>query len=455
MSHLIPSNPESTSQPELRRELSLLDATMINVGSMIGSGIFLVPTTIALYLHSTSLVILVWTVGGIVSLFGALTIAELGAMMPHAGGPYVYLRRAYGPLWGFLYGWSAFAVIMTAAISALAVAFAAYLAYFFPMSPLQIKLVAIACILLLTAVNCFGVRYSALVQNGFTFLKIGALGLLVLLGFLLSGGSATNFEPVFPEKISSSLIGVFGLAMIAVLWSYDGWIEITYAAGEVRDPARTVHRSLIISTLLVIVVYVLINLAYIYVLSLENVAHSTLVASDAAMVILGPVGASFVAAAVVISTFGANNGFIFTGARIYYAMAREGLFLRSFANVHPKFQTPIPSLIGQGIWSSLLVLSGTYEELTTYVVFVSWLFYAMSCGAVFILRKRSPLQDRRPESPRSYKTWGYPYTPLVFILFALLLVANTAVENPVASAIGLGLVASGVPAFWFWARNQS
>ena len=454
MSVPITSQDNSGSQPELRHDLTLLDATMINVGSMIGSGIFLVPTTIALYLHSTSLVILVWTVGGIVSLFGALAVAELGALMPRAGGQYVYLREAYGPLWGFLYGWSAFVVIISASISALAVAFATYLGYFFPMNPAQIKLVAIACILFVTAVNCFGVRYGALVQNGFTFLKMGALAALVLLSFLLSGGAASNFEPVFPGKISTSLIGPFGLAMIAVLWSYDGWIEITFVAGEVRDPTRTIHRSLIISTLMVIVFYVLINLAYIFVLSLEKVSRSTLVASDAATVILGPAGASFVAVAVVISTFGANNGFIFTGARIYYAMAKEGLFFRSFANVHPKFQTPIPSLVGQGIWSASLVLSGTYKELTTYVVFVSWLFYAMSCGAVFILRRRSPLRGGRPEIPRAYKTWGYPYTPIVFILFALSLVANTIFENPATSAIGVGLVALGVPAFYFWARKR-
>ncbi len=438
----------SASQPELRRDLTLLDSTMINVGSMIGSGIFLVPTTIALYLHSTSLVIFVWTLGGVVSLFGALSVAELGGLMPRAGGQYVYLRQAYGPLWGFLYGWSAFVVIMTASASALAVAFATYLGYFFPMGPMEIKLVAIACILFLTTVNCFGVKYGAIVQNGFTFLKMAALALLVLLSFLLSGGAASNFEPVFPETLSSSLIGSLGLAMIAVLWSYDGWIEITFVAGEVRDPARDIHRSLIISTLMVIVFYVLINLAYIYVLSLDNVARSTLVASDAARVVLGRSGASFVAVAVVISTFGACNGFIFTGARIYYAMAKEGLFFRSFANVHPKFQTPIPSLVGSGIWASLLVLSGTYTELTTYVVFVSWLFYAMACGAVLILRKRSP------GLTRPYKTWGYPYTPLVFILFALLLVANTIIENPLASAIGVGFVVLGVPAFWFWARKK-
>lgn len=448
MTHRATPEDRGTPESELRRDLTLFDATMINVGSMIGSGIFLVPAAVALYLQSTSLVILVWVVGGVVSLFGALAIAELGALMPRAGGQYVYLRQAYGPLWGFLYGWSAFAVIMGASIAALAVAFATYLGYFFPMDPSQIKAVAIACIMLLTMINCFGVKYGALVQNGFTLLKMGALGLLVVLSFVLSGGAASNFEPVFPEKIPLSLASSFGLAMIAVLWSYDGWIEITFVAGEVRDPERTIHRSLIISTLLVIVFYVLVNLAYIYVLSLERISQSALVAADAATVVLGPAGAGFVAAAVVVSTFGANNGFIFTGARIYYAMAKEGLFFRSFERIHPEFKAPIHSLIGQGIWSALLVLSGTYQELITYVVFVSWIFFAMSCGAVIILRKRSP------ELPRPYKTWGYPYTPAVFIFFALALVANTIYENPVASAIGVALVGLGFPAFRFWAKKS-
>ena len=422
---------------------------MINVGSMIGSGIFIVPTTIALLLPSTSMVILVWVVGGVVSLFGALAVAELGALMPRAGGQFVYLREAYGPLWGFLYGWGGFTVIISASISAIAVGFATYLAYFFPLTSVGIKTVAIASIVFLTAINCFGVKFAALVQNGFTFLKIAALAALIILGFLLSGGSVTNFSPVLPEMKSLNLVGPFGLAMIAVLWSYDGWIEITFVAGEVRNPDRHIHRSLIISTVLVITLYSSVNLAYIYLLSPAQMATSSFVASDAATVVMGSMGATFVALAVVVSAFGANNGFVFTGARIYYAMAKEGLFFKPFADVHPKFQTPIPSLVGQGIWSCLLVLTGTYDQLMTYVVFVSWIFYAMSCGAVFILRNRSP------EKSRPYKAWGYPYTPILFILFAFLLVLNTIVENPRDSLVGAALIVAGIPAYLFWSKKKS
>ena len=386
-------------QAELPRTLSLLDATMINIGSMIGSGIFIVPAMIALQLDSTLMVVLVWVLGGAVSLFGALSIAELGALMPRAGGQFIYLKEVYGPLAGFLYGWTLFIVIQTASIAAVAVGFATYLGYFVHLSPVEVKLIAIASIVLLTVVNCIGAKLGAAVQNVFTFLKIGALAAIVVAGFI--GGSVQNLQPLLPSLSFASLLGPLGIAMIAVLWSYDGWIEITYVAGEVKTPEQTIHRSLLYSTVIVIGFYILVNLAFISVLGLRSVAHSSLVASDAATVLHGSVGAAIVAAIVAVSMFGANNGFVFTGARIYYAMARAGLFFKSLARIHPRYQTPVASLLAQGAWSCVLVLSGTYDQLITYIVFASWVFYAMSCGAVIILRKR------KPELPRPYKTWGY------------------------------------------------
>lgn len=435
---------ETRQAPELRRELTLLDSTMINVGSMVASAIFIVPTSIAAQIESSLVVVLVWVVGGIISLFGALAIAELGTLMPRAGGQYVFLREAFSPLWGFLYGWTAFVVIISGSISAIAVAFATYLGYFFPMDSVAIKTVAIASILFLTVINCFGVKLGALVQNGFTFVKIAALGALILLSVLLSGGSAANFSPLLPSVAASSLLGPILIAMIAVLWAYDGWIEITFIAGEVIQPEKNIHRSLILSTAIVVALYVAINLGYIYVLGLEKISRSQLVASDAATVLMGPTGAAFAAAAVVISTFGANNGFVITGARIYYAMAKQQLFFRSFAGVHARYSTPVPSLIGQGIWASTLVLTGTYEQLFTYVVFASWVFYAMACAAVFILRKRWPERDR------PYRTWGFPYTPIVFILFASVLVVSSIWQNPRDSLIGVGMIVSGIPMYLLW-----
>ena len=438
---------DKLSTQDLPRKLSLLDSTMINVGSMIGSGIFIVPATIALYLQSSVPIILVWIIGGIVSLFGALSVAELGGMMPRAGGQYVYLREAFSPLWGFLYGWAAFAVINTASIAAVAVTFATYMGYFFPMDSLAIKLIAIASIIFLTIINCFGIKVGAAVQNVFTLTKIGALLVLAVLSFMLSGGSVSNFSPMLPSLPLSTFIGPFVLAMIAVLWSYDGWIEITYIAGEVIEPQRNIPRSLAIGTLIVILMYILISCAVLYVLPIETAAHSQFVLSDTAVKILGTGGAVFISIAVIISTFGTNNGFIFTCPRIYYAMAKEGLFFRWLATIHPKYQTPIPSLIAQAILSSLLIATGTFDQLTTYVVFASWIFYAMSAGAVFILRKRAP------DIPRAYKTWGYPFTPMLFILFAFWLVVYSIKENPLDSLIGLGVVILGVPAYLYWKRK--
>jgi APA family basic amino acid/polyamine antiporter len=441
------SLPEHSSSTELPRTLNLLDATMINIGSMIGSGIFIVPATIALQLHSTPLIIAVWIVGGIVSLFGALAMAELGAMMPHAGGQFVYLRATYGPLAGFLYGWTLFIVIQTAAIAAVAVGFATYLGFFLPLDATAIRVVAIASIVLLTAINCYGAKLGATVQNIFTFLKVGALAAIVVASFTLSGGSSANFNSITPTLQNSSLLNAFALALVGVLWSYDGWIEITYVAGEVKNPERNIHRSLLISTLVVIGFYILVNLAFIYVLGVEKVAASSLVASDAATVIHGSIGAGIVAATVAVSMFGANNGFVFTGSRIYYAMARAGLFFRSLGSIHPRFETPVASLLAQGAWSCLLVLSGTYDQLITYIIFASFLFYAMSCAAVIILRRRSP------DALRPYKTWGYPLTPIVFILFAIALTINTIVESPSDTAIGCAMILAGIPAYWWWKKN--
>jgi APA family basic amino acid/polyamine antiporter len=439
--------PEHSSSTELPRTLDLLDATMINIGSMIGSGIFIVPAAIALHLDSTLLIVLVWLIGGVVSLFGALSMAELGALMPRAGGQFVYLCEAYGPLVGFLYGWTLFIVIQTAAIAAVAVGFARYLGFLLPLDATAIRVVAIASIVLLTAINCYGAKLGAVVQNIFTFLKVGALAAIVVASFTFSGGSSANFNSITPTLQNSSLLNAFALALVGVLWSYDGWIEITYIAGEVKHPERNIPRSLLISTLVVMGFYIVVNLAFIYVLGVEKVAASSLVASDAATVIHGSIGAGIVAATVAVSMFGANNGFVFTGSRMYYAMARAGLFFRSLGSIHPRFETPVASLLAQGAWSCLLVLSGTYDQLIAYIIFASFLFYAMSCAAVIILRRRSP------DALRPYKTWGYPLTPIVFILFAVALTINTIVESPSDAAIGYAMILAGIPAYWWWKKN--
>jgi APA family basic amino acid/polyamine antiporter len=432
---------------ELKRELGLLDTTMINVGTMIASAIFIVPATVAAQVPGSALMILVWVVGGIVSLLGALSVAELGAAYPEAGGQYAYLREAYGPLWAFLYGWANLLVINTASIAAIAVGFARYLGFFVPLSPVLIQGIAVLSIAALTVLNCLGVRLGATTQNVLTFLKMGALAALIAAAFVLPGGGAVNFEPLWPAGSPGGWIGPFGVAMVGVLWAYDGWIETTYVGSEIKHPGRNLPRSIILSTVIVIAFYVLASVAYSYVLSPARMAGSTLVASDAAQVTLGAVGAALVAAAILVSTLGANNGIVLTAARIPYALARGGLFFRSQGIVHPRFATPVIALLTQGVIASALALTGTYDQLFIYVVFAQFVFYALSAGAVMLLRRKAPTV------PRPYRTWGYPVTPLVFIAFALWLVGNTIAESPRESAVGAGLILMGLPGYWYWRRK--
>ena len=441
-----PGDPTASATSELRRELTLLDSTMINVGSMIGSGIFLVPAAIAATLRSGWLVLFVWIVGGLVSLLGALSVAELGTLYPRAGGQYVYLREIYGPVWGFLYGWTAFAVIMTASISAVAVGFATYLGYFFSFTASEIKLVAIASVLILTLVNCLGVKLGAIVQNGLTFLKMALIGGLILVGIMK--GHAANFLNTAGEFTLTGTAGPVGIALVAVLWAYEGWIEITYVAGEVQNPERNIPRSLILSTLLVILFYVAVNAAYIAVLSINGILNSAHIAADTASALVGPIGAAVAVVGVIIATLGANNGYVLTGARIYYAMAKERDFFGQLARIHPAFHTPVRSLLAQGAWASLLVLTGTFEQLFTYVIFASWIFYGMTAGAVIVGRRKFP------GLPRAYRTWGYPYTPIVFMGFSLFLVVATLYEDPRDALIGLGIIIAGLPAYFYWKRKK-
>ena len=432
---------------ELRRELGLLDTTMINVGTMIASAIFIVPASIAAGVPGSALMILVWIVGGLVSLLGALSVAELGAAYPEAGGQYAYLREAYGPVWAFLYGWANFLVINPASIAAIAVGFATYVGFFVPVSPSAVKGVALASIAGLTLLNCLGVRLGATTQNVLTFLKMAALAALIFTAFVLPGGSAANFQPLWPAGAVGDWIRPFGVAMIGVLWAYDGWLETTYVGSEIKDPGKNLPRSIILSTVIVIAFYVLASVAYSYVLSPARMAGLTLVASDAAQVTMGAVGAGFVAVAILVSTLGANNGIVLTAARIPYAMARGGLFFRSQGIVSERFATPVVALITQGVISAALTLSGRYDQLFTYVVFAQFVFYALGCGAVMRLRRT------KPDIPRPYRAWGYPWTPIVFIAFALWLVANTILERPRDAAIGAGLILCGLPGYWYWKKK--
>jgi len=440
---------QTARNPELKRDLTLLDATMLNVGTIIGSGIFFVYV-VAGRLESSGLYLGAWVIGGIVSLFGALAFAELSAAMPRTGGLYVYLKETYGPVYGYLYGWTSLSVINSASIAAVAVTFANYLGNFIEMSPTTVKITAVASIVLLTGMNCLGVKFGAWIQNGFTFFKMGALVFLIITCLFLSGADFSNFQPVLPLG-DSGFLGAFGMATLAALWSYDGWIEVTYAAGEVKNPQRNLPRSILYSTVIVIVLYLLVNIGYVKILSVSGIANSKGVAADAAQAVLGGWGAGFVTLAVMLSTFGANNGMILGAPRIYYAMARDGLFFQRFGRVHETTRAPVFSLVIQMIWSSALVFLGAFDQLITYVLFASWFFYILCVLAVIIMRRKAP------DMPRPYKTWGYPVTPLLFVGFALWLMINTIMEDPKSAFIGACLMFSGLPVYYLfrtrWRQN--
>jgi len=433
--------------PSLERVLSLLDATMINVGGIIGSGIFMVPATVAFFTGSTSLFFLVWILGGIVSLFGALSVAELGAAMPQAGGQYVYLNEAYGPIWGYLYGWSAVAVINTASIAAVGVAFSEYLGFFFPISDASIKGIAVGTIVFLTIINIVDVKSGARFQNLFTLSKLSAIFGIILLGLVMEGGTNQNLSPIFSDKPFIGLIGPLGLAMVSVLWTFDGWIFITYVAGEVKNPGRNIPLSLIFCMLIVVSVYLLLNYVLLFTLGFTGMNGSDLVVSDAASVFLGNKGAAIVTLIILISLIGANNGFVLSSARINYAMARDKLFFNQAAQIHSRFKSPANALIIQCVWACLLTFTGTFNQLITYIIFTSWIFYGMSAGAVIILRKKKPDMDR------PYKTPAYPWIPIIFIFFAIFLTINTIMEAPRDATIGAGIILAGLPLYYYWKKN--
>tara|TARA_B100001750_G_C15502046_1_gene597877 strand:- start:228 stop:1505 length:1278 start_codon:yes stop_codon:yes gene_type:complete len=425
-----------------------MDATMINAGGIIGSGIFMVPATVALYTMSTSLFFSVWIIGAIISLFGALSVAELGAAMPKSGGQYVYLNEAYGPVWGYLYGWTTVAVINAASMAAVGVAGAEYLRFFFSISDLGVQGIAIISIILLTVLNIYDVKSSARFQNGLTIAKISAIVIIIFFGFYLDGGATQNFTPLFSDQPVLSLIGPLGLAMVAVLWTFDGWIYITYVAGEVKNPKQNIPLSLIFCMIIVVSVYLAINTVLVYVLGFDQMIGSDSVISDASTVFLGNNGASIVTLIIVVSLLGGNNVNVLTNARIIYAMAKEDRFFKVADQVHPKYKTPSNAIFIQCIWAIILTFTGSFNQLITYIIFVSWIFYGMSAGAVIILR------NKKPDLERPYKTPFYPWIPTIFILFAVFLTINTIMEAPRDAAIGTVIMLAGLPLYYYWKNRD-
>lgn len=450
------------SQVELKRALGIWSAAAIVVGTVIGSGILLVPKTMVLNVGTPQMTFVVWLFGGLLSLAGALTYAELAAAMPEAGGEYVYLREAYGPFWGFLYGWTQMWVAKSGSIATLATGFFLYLANFRPElegvmytiplplgangAPLEIRygqIMAMAVILLLGLINYFGVRVGGDVQVVVTIIKVALIGAVIVIGLTCGMGTVSNYSTSVPA--AGGVTGFFA-ALVAALWAYDGWNNVSMVSSEIRNPQRNLPRALIAGTLLVMILYVLTNVAYFYVLSAPQVAASDRVPAEMMRRIFGPGAANLVAIGAMISIFAALNGSILTGSRVPYAMARDRRFFQAVGRVHPTHRTPSVSILLLTVWSALLVLSGQYDQLFNYVIFASWILYGMATASVIVLRYK------RPDMLRPYRALGYPVVPVLFVLVAVALLTSTLIKSPRESLMGLVLIFAGVPFYHYWKK---
>jgi APA family basic amino acid/polyamine antiporter len=414
------------------------DATAMVIGIVIGSGIFVLPNVIARSLPSAAAIMAVWVISGVLSFFGALAYAELGAMLPETGGQYVYLREAYGPLWAFVCAWTFMLAVLAGGSAWLAVTFSLYAGYFVPLTPAAGKMVSVALIAVLSAVNYLGVREGVLVQRIFTGLKV--TGLLVLIGsaFLTphSNGAPAAGQPVSMAN--------FGVAMAACLMAYNGWSYVSFVAGEVTNPARNLLRSLIIGMSAVAALYILANAAYLRLMTIPEIASSGRVGADLATRTMGSMGGTFVALTVLLSIIGAVNGCVLAAARIPFAQASDGLFFARFAEVHPRFQTPASAIVWGGVWTAILVLTGSYETLYSYSIVAAWIFYTMTVAAVFVLRRKMP------DAARPYRMWGYPWTLALFVAVSVWFVVNAFVTQPQPSLMAFVIAATGVVAYWIW-----
>jgi APA family basic amino acid/polyamine antiporter len=455
------------SQPALRRVLGLWPAVSIVIGTAIGSGIFLVPSDMIKAVGSPSMVFAVWIFGGVLTLFGALSYAELSAALPDAGGEYVYLNAAYGPFFGFVYGWTQTWVAKSASIATLATGFYTYLADFFPGlraaaytlhypigpggGPLEIRfgqIFAISLILFLAGVNYFGVRLGGSVQVAVTGVKLALIAGLTAAGLWYGISTHTNTANLH-STMAADPGGVAGFfaALVAALWAYDGWNNAGMLGSEIENPQRNLPRALIGGTLAMIVIYLLANLAYFSVLTGAEVGASERVAGDMMRRVLGHPGSAAVSVAAMISIFAALNGSILSGSRVPYAMARDGYFFHALGHVHPRFRTPSVSILLLGLWSSVLLLSGHYKQLYTLVIFPSWILYAMTGASVIVLRWR------RPDLVRPYKVLGYPLVPVLFVIVAIGLLYSTLLTSPRESGIGFSIIVAGLPFYFYWKRQ--
>jgi amino acid transporter len=427
----------------LPRHLGLWSAVAVLIGSTIGSGIFRVPATVAERLQYPGPVFLAWAIGGLIALFGALTLAELAGALPRSGGVFAYILEAFGPLPAFLFGWSELSVIRASALGAIATIFAEYLGRFIPLTPSQVRWVAAGAVVVVGLLNYLGVKRAAVLMNVATVAKYAALAALVLLAFTAGQGSASHFSPAWGPGISVSLIAT---ALIAIMWTYDGWADLSFVGGEVKNPGRTLPIALIVGTAGILLIYLLLNLAYVYLVPLDQMGRSPLIAATAAeqIPLLGRSAGAVISAVVMLACFSTLIGSMMTGPRIFFAMADRGLFFQSIARVSPRFNSPSVAIwlaTGLGV---IYVLLNDFQQLADKFILGIWPFYALAVGAVFVLRRA------RPELPRPYRTWGYPVVPLLFLLASLGMVVNAFWTDPVNTGITFGIILAGLPAYFAW-----
>jgi APA family basic amino acid/polyamine antiporter len=426
--------------PTLTRSIGLLRATAMVVGIIIGASIFVQPSEISRRVPSVAGILLVWLMAGILTLFGALICAELASAFPRTGGVYVFLKETFHPAAGFLWGWAMFWCMHSGIVAAIAVVTARYIGFFVPLTDNGTRIVAIAAIFILSAINYAGVKQGSAVQTFFTVVKVLAIGLMLILVVTLApahGGTTTS--------VTGTSTHEFLLALVAGLFAYGGWHMVTYVAEETREPRKTIPRALMLGILIVTLTYLGLNAAYVYVLPLDRVIRSERIATDVATALAGPRGATAVAVLVIVSALGALGGVILAGPRVYFAMARDGLFFRSAGVPHPRYRTPWLAILLQAVWSSVLVATGTYRDLFTRVVYTEWIFFAALAVATFVLR-------RRPGYAPAYRTFGYPYVPILFIAATAFIVINQIVAEPFNAAVGLLIVAAGLPVYALWVR---
>jgi APA family basic amino acid/polyamine antiporter len=432
---------------ELRRTLDLRDLTLLIIGAVIGSGIFLVPGAVLTQVHGRVLIaLLAWIAGGVLSLLGALTYGELTASNPEAGGLYVFIRDCFGVFPAFLFGWTLFFAISAGANATLAVGFSNNLAEVLPLSSAAAKAIAVLVLTIVTVVNVRGTRQGADLQNWTTAIKIAVL-ILMSAVFLFLGRNLTMRNPE-PAATQADIWHGFGLAMIGVLWAYEGWQYATFCASETFEPQRNFPRGFLIGMSALIGIYLLTNVAYLAALGAKAMAASQSAAAASLLVLIGPITARFIALAIAISILGALNAAILTASRVYYAMAKDGVFFHKLAEVHPRFRTPAVSIVAGSLWSGVLAVSGTFEQLFTYTIFTGWIFYCLAALSIFVYRRKWP--DR----PRPYSVPAYPWTPLLFIVAAVALVVNTIAAQPKTALIGLFIVFLGAPAYGFWRSRR-